>query len=255
MGGVGGFGGGKSEAPKGPSGSPPTMAALTIDAEGLSTREINARIRAGLAGGASEIMVSNPRGRHNLAVSLEGAGKICFEGTVGYFVGALGMGPDVEVNGNGGWSIGADLMAGSVHVHGNAGSGVGASARGGLVVVDGDAGARAGIALKGATVVVGGHAGYMTGFMMQAGVLVVGGSAADGLGDSMYTGDIFVGGDIKALGADTLVRDPTDEELIKLKEILTGVGHNVDRPWKHVTSGGALWHFEKEKYELWKQAF
>ena len=146
-------------------------------------------------------------------------------------------------------------MAGGVHVNGNAGSSVGASIRGGLIVVDGDAGARAAIALKGGTVVIGGSAGYMTGFMMQTGTLVIGGKAGDGLGDSMYTGDIFVGGDIASLGADAVVRDPTDEELDTLRHLLAPLGHDADRSWKHVTSAGNLWHFEKEKYELWKEAF
>lgn len=231
------------------------MGGVTLDAAGLSTREINERLRAELATGVTEIEIENPAGRHNLAVALNGPAALTFHGTVGYFIGALGMGPDIEVHGNAGWSVGADLMAGSVLVHGNAGSSVGAACKDGLVVVDGDVGARAGIALKGATVVVGGNAGYMSGFMMQAGTLVIGGDAADGLGDSMYTGDIFLGGEVSSLGADAIVREPTDEELLGLKELLTTLGHDPDRNWKHVTSGGALWHFEKEKYELWKQAF
>lgn len=228
---------------------------VTIDAQEFATREVNAKIREALAGGCRRVEVVNPTGRHNLAVALEGDARITFRGTVGYFAGALGMGPSLEVHGNAGWSVGADLMAGGVHVHGNAGSSVGAACKGGVVVVDGDAGARAGIALKGATVVVGGGVGYMSGFMMQAGTLVIGGHAGDGLGDSMYTGDIFLGGEAESLGADAVMRDPTDEELIRLKALLEGVGHDPDRPWRHITSGGALWHFEKEKYELWKQAF
>ncbi len=102
---------------------------------------------------------------------------------------------------------------------------------------------------------IGGDAGYMTGFMMQTGTLVIGGNAGEGLGDSMYTGDIFVGGEIASLGADAVAREPTEEELATLKELLAGLDHDVDRDWKHVTSAGNLWHFEKEKYELWKEAF
>jgi glutamate synthase domain-containing protein 3 len=123
------------------------------------------------------------------------------------------------------------------------------------VVVDGDVGARCAIALKGGTVVIGGSVGYMSAFMMQAGTFVIGGNAADGLGDSMYAGDIFVGGEVETLGADAVMRDPTDEELVELKELLTSAGHDPDKPWKHVTSGGKLHHFQKEQYELWKQAF
>jgi glutamate synthase domain-containing protein 3 len=230
--------------------------ALVIDAEELETPEINRRLRAAVGEGATAIRVLHPKGRHNLAVALDGADvRIVLDGNVGYFAGALGMGPVVEVNGNAGWSVGADTMAGGVTVHGNAGASAGASMRGGRVVIDGDAGARAGIALKGAEVIIGGGAGYMTGFMMQAGLLVIGGDAGDGLGDSMYTGDIFVGGSIRSLGADAVARDATDEELERLRTLLVPLGHETDRSWKHVTSGGQLWHFEKEKYELWKEVF
>jgi methylamine---glutamate N-methyltransferase subunit B len=228
---------------------------VRIDASELSTREVNARIRNAIAEGADEIELAHPAGRHNLAVAMEGRARITCTGTVGYFIGALGMGPDIEVQGNAGWSVAADLMAGSVVVHGNAGSSVAASCSGGTVVVDGDVGARAAIALKGATVVIGGDVGYMTAFMMQTGTLVIGGDAADGLGDSMYAGDIFLGGDVEALGADAVMREPTDDELVRLKDLLTNLGHDPDRPWKHVTSGGQLHHFRKEQYELWKQAF
>ena len=74
-----------------------------IDAAGLTTREINERIREAVEDGAREIRVTNPAGRHNLAVALEGDPTITFEGTVGYFVGALGMGPNIIVKGNAGW--------------------------------------------------------------------------------------------------------------------------------------------------------
>ena len=230
-------------------------AGVTIDAEELDVDQINARLRAAIAEGASEIRIAHPKGRHNLAVAMEGDARIVAEGNVGYFVGALGMGPAVEIRGNAGWSVGADLMRGSVTVHGNAGSSVGASIRGGRIVVDGDVGPRAAIALKGGEVIVGGGVGYMTGFMMQAGTLIVGGDAGDALGDSMYQGDIFLGGTAKSLGADAVQRDATDEELARLRRLLESLGHEWDRPWKHVTSAGTLWHFEKEKYELWKEAF
>lgn len=232
------------------------MGGVRIDVAELETRVVNERIRAAIGDGGKEITLDNPAGRHSLAVAMPGEGvTITCHGTVGYFIGALGMGPDIVVDGNAGWSVAADQMSGSVTVHGNAGSSVGASCVGGLVVVDGSVGARAAIALKGATVVVGGDVGYMSAFMMQAGTLVVGGDAADGLGDSMYAGDIYVGGQIEAPGADAVVSEPTDEELVRLKELLTTVGHEPDRPWKHVTSGGKLHHFQKEQYELWKQAF
>jgi glutamate synthase domain-containing protein 3 len=239
----------------GHAGASTVDSAAEIDAADLEVREINARIRAAIDEGANAIRVLHAKGRHNLAVALAGDATITFDGNVGYFVGALGTGPSVEVFGNAGWSVGADVMAGGVHVHGNAGSSVAASIRGGRIVVDGDVGSRCAIALKGGEVIVGGSAGYMTGFMMQTGLLVIGGDAGDGLGDSMYTGDIFVGGAIKSLGADAVMREATDEEGARLRDVLAPLGHDPDRDWKHITSGGQLWHFEKEKFELWKEAF
>ena len=238
------------------SGPAAVEAGVEIDAADLEVREINTRIRAAIDEGATQIRVLHARGRHNLAVALGGEDvTVTFDGNVGYFVGALGMCPWVEVFGNAGWSVGADVMAGGVHVHGNAGSSVAASIRGGRVVVDGDVGSRCAIALKGGEVIVGGSAGYMTGFMMQTGLLVIGGDAGDGLGDSMYTGDIFVGGSIRSLGADAVAREATADEVSRLREVLAPLGHEPDRDWTHVTSGGQLWHFEKEKFELWKEAF
>ena len=59
-----------------------------------------------------------PRGRHNLAVGLPSPISITIEGNAGYFLGGLGgtrdgTGPDIVVNGFVGWSVGENLMGGS----------------------------------------------------------------------------------------------------------------------------------------------
>src|SRR5262249_59349773 len=83
--------------------------------------------------------VLEPRGRHNLAVGLANRVTIDIEGNAGYFIGGLGKGPDVVVNGFVGWSVGENLMAGSVRVKGNASECAGASSHGGTIIIQGHA--------------------------------------------------------------------------------------------------------------------
>ncbi len=59
------------------------IAATAIDAATLSTREVNALIRARLESGSTEICVENPNARHNLAVALLRPGRVRFLGSVG----------------------------------------------------------------------------------------------------------------------------------------------------------------------------
>jgi glutamate synthase domain-containing protein 3 len=236
-----------------------SLTAATVDAHGKSTREVNAELRALVAEGKDEIEVLNPGSRHNLAVGIlvEGAARsprIVFRGDVGYFCGGLSDGLDIEVHGDAGWSLGADMMSGRIVVHGNSGSSTAPSIRGGLVVVEGNAGARTAIAVKGGTVVVGGSTGYMTGFMMQKGRLVVCGDAGAAFGDSMYLGELFCGGGIKDLGSDTVVEEPTDEEIAWIAETLAPFGLGPKDEWKKVRSAGRLWRYDKREFAVWKEA-
>ncbi len=61
-----------------------------------------------------------PWGRHNLAVGLTNRIDVEIAGNAGYFIGGLGDGPDVVVDGFVGWSVGENLMSGTVRVRGNA---------------------------------------------------------------------------------------------------------------------------------------
>jgi glutamate synthase domain-containing protein 3 len=228
--------------------------AFVIDGHGKSTREINAELKAAIAGGHRELEVLNPGSRHSLAVGLLEPARVVFRGDVGYFCGALSDGLDIEVHGDAGWSLGADMLSGSVVVHGNAGSSTAPSIRGGLVVVEGDAGARSAIAVKGGTVLVGGSTGYMTGFMMQKGRLVVCGDAGEAFGDSMYQGELFCGGDIRDLGSDTLLEEPTEEDLAWLADTCTPFGLEPKGEWKKVRSAGRLWRYDKKEFAVWREA-
>jgi methylamine---glutamate N-methyltransferase subunit B len=212
-----------------------------------STREINAALAA-LPDGASA-RVLEPRGRHNLAVGLANRVTIDIEGNAGYFIGGLGKGPDVVVNGFVGWSVGENLMAGSVRVKGNASECAGASSHGGTIIIEGDASSRAGISLKGGTILVAGDVGHMSGFMAQAGVMLVGGNAGHALGDSVYEAVIYVAGKIASLGSDARIEELTDADVRLVKELaeVGGFGHIEPGNVTRVASARELYNFDALK--------
>jgi methylamine---glutamate N-methyltransferase subunit B len=224
---------------------------LRVDAEHKSIREINAQLRQAV-GDRLDVVVENPRSRHNLGVALPAGGSVRFEGSVGYYCGGLNDGALIEVTHNAGWGTGEGMARGLVRVRGHAGQSTGASLRGGTVVVEGHAGARAGVAQKGGVVVVGGQVGFLSGFMAQAGKLIVLGDAADGLGDSLYQGNIYVAGHIHGLGLDAVIISPPPGEIDEIEAIIAELGFGLEmREWKKVVAGQKLWYFDKREADTW----
>jgi glutamate synthase domain-containing protein 3 len=232
-----------------------TAETTVLDAEGLSTRQINQAIKRLIEQGATEIEVRNPVGQHCLAVALKAPVRLRFRGSVGWYVAGMNDGPHVVIDGNCGWGLAECMMAGRVEVNGHAGSGASVSIRGGLVFIRGDTGARAGISMKGGTLIVAGSVGYLSGFMMQRGTMIICGDAADGLGDSMYEGTIYVAGTVAAYGADAVEKAVTDEDRALLRAALREFDINADSlKFKKVESGRRLWNFSKKEPEIWKDA-
>jgi formylmethanofuran dehydrogenase subunit C len=218
------------------------MVALSCDE--LTTTEINRFLR-GLPPG-TEVTITEPRGRHNLAVGLFNRIDITIEGNAGYFIAGLCKGPDVTVNGFVGWSVAENLMEGTVRVNGNASECAGASAHGGEIFIAGDTSSRAGISLKGGTIMVAGDVGHMSGFMAQAGIMVIGGNAHEALGDSLYEAVIYVAGKIDSLGSDARVEDLGDEDIHMLKRLVerSGFDHIEPENMTRVASARELYRFE-----------
>jgi formylmethanofuran dehydrogenase subunit C len=224
-----------------------------MSCEELGTRGVNQRLASLTA--PSSARVTEPRGRHNLAVGLTSAISISVEGNAGYFVGGLcgdsqGSGPEIVVEGFVGWSVGENLMGGTIRVRGSASQSAGSSARGGLIMIEGDASLRAGISLKGGTLAIAGNAGAMSGFMAQAGTMLIGGNAGHGLGDSLYEAVIYVGGAVASLGADAKVEEMTDEDVLSVKRLVEQTGfHHIepDRVTK-VASARQLYHFSTHNH-------
>ena len=227
----------------------------SIDCASLTVRAINEAIRRLVKDGESEILLTNPAARHNLAVAILTDVAITIDGPAGYYAGGMSDGVRLTIRGSAGWGVAEGILSGTVVVDGNAGNGAAASIRGGTVVVRGDAAARAGIAMKGGLLVIGGDTGYMTGFMMQRGRIIVCGDAGPALADSMYEGTIFVGGQIAELGNDTVVSDATPDELAEIRAALAGHGVKAPDRFRKVVSGRKLWNYDKKELDAWKAAF
>jgi methylamine---glutamate N-methyltransferase subunit B len=224
-----------------------------LNCDALGSRGVNQALRVLPAG--AQARLSNPRGRHNLAVGLPSQVSVVVDGNAGYFVGGLcgaadGTGPDIVVNGFVGWSVGENLMGGSVRVRGSASQSAGSSARGGRIFIEGDASLRAGISLKGATLAVAGNAGAMSGFMAQSGVILIGGNAGHGLGDSLYEAVIFVAGSIASLGSDAVAEEMTDDDILTVKGLVeeTGFDHIDPNRVTKVVSARQLYHFSTHNH-------
>jgi formylmethanofuran dehydrogenase subunit C len=220
----------------------------SLNCDVLGTTGVNRALRAAPEG--EPALVTHPRGRHNLAVGLPAPASITIDGNAGYFLGGLGgqadgSGPDIVVNGFVGWSVGENLMGGTIRVKGSASQSAGSSARGGRIIIEGDASLRAGISLKGGSLLIAGDAGAMSGFMAQAGTILIGGNAGHGLGDSLYEAVIYVGGTIASLGADAVVEEMTDDDVLVVKRLIeeSGFDHVDPHEVTRVSSARQLYHF------------
>jgi len=217
---------------------------VTLSCADLSTREVNNALRA-LPDG-EKVILTDPRGRHNLAVGLTNRLDVTIEGNAGYFIGGLSDGPDITIEGFVGWSVGENLMSGTVRVRGSASQSAGSSAHGGMIVVEGDASLRAGISLKGGTVAIAGDVGPMCAFMAQAGTVLIGGNAGDGLGDSLYEAVIYVAGEVGALGADAQIEELTEDDVATVQRVISiaGFDHITAGDVTRVASARTLYHFD-----------
>ena len=218
-----------------------------VNCDGLTTTEVNRKVRDLMAEGFGTIVLQNPRGMHSLGVGILSRLNLIIEGSTGYFATGLIDGPNVRVTGRVGWSCGENMMSGTVVVEKNAGSTFGAAIRGGDLVCKGSVGSRTGIDQKGGTIIVGGDTGALSGFMMQRGRMVVCGNAGKNLGDSMYDGTIYVGGEIQSLGVDAVPEDLTDLDRAWLTRKLTQYGLMPEKGVDHFTkivAGRMLWNYD-----------
>jgi methylamine---glutamate N-methyltransferase subunit B len=197
-----------------------------VDLEQTALRDLNARLHAAPQepDGPRRWRVSNPGGRHAIAVGLDAPLEVDVEGHVGYYCAGMNQQAVVRVHGNCGVGVAENMMSGSVIVDGTASQSAGATGRGGLLVIHGDASSRCGISMKGVDIVVRGSVGHVSAFMAQKGRLLVCGDAGDALGDSIYEARVYVRGAVAGLGADCVEKEVRDEHRAEVAGLLEQAG-------------------------------
>ncbi len=209
--------------------------AFTIDARGLSARELNQTIRTRALAGAQEISVRNVVGQRYIGTNLRRKVTVYVHGTPGNDLGAFMDGPSITVLGNAQDGVGNTMNSGEIIVHGRAGDVVAMSMRGGEIFVRGDVGSRCGIHMKEygdkrPVVVVGGTAHDFLGEYMAGGILLVLGLGlapgephhANFVGTGMHGGRIFVRGTILPwqLGAQVATAEPDQAEQALIRSLV-----------------------------------
>lgn len=224
------------------------MGILTVDARGLSYRELNRTIRAHALDGVREMSVRNVAGQRYIGTNLRQQVSVEIHGTPGNDLAAFMDGPKIQVFGNAQDGVGNTMNSGQIVVYGRAGDVVAMSMRGGEIFIRDDVGSRCGIHMKEygekvPLVVVGGTAHDFLGEYMAGGILVVLGLGlaqgephhANFIGTGMHGGRILIRGVVEShqLGKQVGVAEPDDQEQAIVRSVVerfcTFFGENFDR--------------------------
>ena len=208
---------------------------VTIDAQGISHRELNARLRQAACNGTQRIELRNVYGQRYIGTDLNGPVEIEIFGTPGNDLGAFMDGPKITVHGNAQDGCGNTMNSGEIVIHGHAGDIVGLSARGGKILVKEDVGYRAGIHMKEyqdkkPMVIIGGTAQDFLGEYMAGGVLVLLGlnlkqgerHRANFIGTGMHGGVLYIRGGVQEfqLGREVGVGELDESDYLILTELV-----------------------------------
>lgn len=183
---------------------------LTVDAEGLYYRDLNALLRRVISADEIEkIEIRNVCGQRYIGTDLETTAQIDVYGTPGNDLGAFMNGPTMVIHGNAQDGCGNTMNDGEIIIHGHAGDVTGNSMRGGKIFVRDYVGYRVGIHMKEyqrkiPQIVVGQTAGDFLAEYMAGGVMVILGlnlregekCEARFVGTGMHGGVIYERGEI-----------------------------------------------------------
>ena len=226
----------------------PPLAAVTIDLQTTSLRELNRYLHADAAdAGIQRVHVLNPDGAHAIACGLTFPVDVEVEGHAGYYVAGMNKHAHVTVRGNAGPGAAENMMSGVVRICGFASTSAAASARGGTLIIEGDASLRCAISLKGADVIVGGRVGDFSAFMAQAGRLLICGDAGEGLGDSLYEAVIYIRGEVRSLGADAQFEPMQESDFEAVASLLQLAGFDHEpQEFRRIASARRLYHWNAD---------
>jgi glutamate synthase domain-containing protein 3 len=207
-----------------------------INAEGLTYRQLNTKLRELTTNGTARLELHNVCGQRYIGTDLDGAVEIEIFGTPGNDLGAFMDEPRIVVRGNAQDGCGNTMNSGEIIVHGHAGDITGLSARGGSIFIRDDVGYRAGIHMKGyedkkPALVIGGTAQDFLGEYMAGGTLILLGLTlkegekhkARFIGTGMHGGVIFIRGNIDdyQLGKEVGKAELDDQDNKLLEQLVT----------------------------------
>jgi glutamate synthase domain-containing protein 3 len=217
--------------------------AVTIDAQGVFYRELNAKLRQAVSNGTQKIELRNVYGQRYIGTDLDKPVEIEIFGTPGNDLGAFMDSPRIIVHGNAQDGCGNTMNNGEIIIHGHAGDILGLSARGGKIFVREDVGYRAGIHMKEyqdkkPMVVIGGTAQDFLGEYMAGGVLILLGlnlkegesHRANFIGTGMHGGAIYIRGDVEEfqLGKEVGVAELDENDHSVLKKLIGEFASHFD---------------------------
>jgi glutamate synthase domain-containing protein 3 len=217
--------------------------AVTIDAQGIFYRELNAKLRKVVSNGTKKIELRNVYGQRYIGTDLDKPVEIEIFGTPGNDLGAFMDSPRIIVHGNAQDGCGNTMNNGEIIIHGHAGDILGLSARGGKIFVREDVGYRAGIHMKEyqdkkPMVVIGGTAQDFLGEYMAGGILILLGlnlkegesHKANFIGTGMHGGAVYIRGDVEEfqLGKEVGVAGLDEKDYIVLKELVGEFASHFD---------------------------
>lgn len=191
---------------------------VTINAENMSLKECNARIREAIMQG-EEVRVSHTSAVNGLAAGFKD-GRLVFEGNVGDYCGILNDGANIEVEGSSGRFLGDGMTDGRIAVHGDAKDGVGLYCSGGTIYIEGSAEDFLATMNKGGTVIVKGDVGTDAGTYMLAGTIIILGDAGRSLGHYLIGGTIFLLGDYESLGNNAVIEKLMSRDIDHLSSVV-----------------------------------
>ncbi len=199
---------------------------IEIDAKGLTTREVNSRIKETVAKD-QKVTVLNADGIHGIAVGLR-RGEVIIKGNPGNYVSTLNSGAHITIEGDSGNFFGDNTCDGELIVKGNVGYGAGMYSYGGVFLIHGNATDAAAQMFKGGTLIIKGDVGDEVGLYMVGGDIMIIGNAGEKLGDWMIRGCIYLGGNAKSLGENARYAEMTRDDKNKLTSLLEKYGIDAD---------------------------
>lgn len=213
-----------------------------IDASSLHYRELNTRLRAAIAEGASRIKVYGVEGQRYICCGFASDHPVEIEvkGVPGNDLAAFMNAPiTIRVRGNAQDGVANTMNDGRILIHGNAGDVLGYSMRGGQLFIRGSAGYRVGIHVKAyqdraATVLVGNTAQDFFGEYMAGGVMAILGLdrkpgepiIGNYLATGMHGGTIFIRDHIdpRIVGKEVSIFDLDDADWSRLQGLIGEFG-------------------------------